>query len=89
MFGGLKLNQVKQIMGISRKLEFDKNKLDKLIAAREEGKNEEDTLAELLGVPEGQDAKTYLHSRLTPQEYEVLREVVANYTKGKGTNPLD
>jgi hypothetical protein len=89
MFGGLKLNQVKQIVGISRKLQFDKAKLDKLIEAREQGADEEQVLAELLGVPEGQDAKEYLHSRLTDQEYEVLREVVNTYTKGKGKNPLE
>ena len=76
---GLKLNQVKQIMSISRKLEFDKSKLDMLLEAREAGRNDDEVIAELLGIPEGVDAKEYLNQRLTPKEYDVLHEVVEEW----------
>lgn len=85
---GLKMSQIKAITAISRKLQFDKKKLDVLLEGHKSGRDQDELLAELLGVPEGVPAKEYLQEKLTDKEYEVLREVVDNYTKGKGNNPL-
>lgn len=89
MFGGLKISEVKQISSISKKLKIDKSKLPMLRQASKEGRPEEEVMAELLGIPEGVDAKTYLHSVLTEREYEVLKSLFENYSQGKGSNPLN
>ena len=57
--------------------------------ASKEGRPEEEVMAELLGIPEGVDAKTYLSEVLTDREYEVLKGLFDSYTKGNGKNPLN
>lgn len=86
---GFKSSDVKAIVSISRKLDLDKSKLQRLLKGQKAGVPEDELLAELLGVPEGEDPKEFLKTQLSPQEIEVLRTVVANMTKGKGNNPLD
>lgn len=86
---GLKLSQIKAISSASVKLQLDKSKLDALLAARKAGLDDERVIAELLGVPEGVEAKDYIRERVTEKEYEALRSIVAQYTNGKGKNPLD
>jgi hypothetical protein len=86
---GFKGSEVKAIVSISRKLDLDKRKLQILLRGQKAGVPEDQLLADLLGVPEGRNAKEFLSEQLSPEEIEVLRNVVGNMTKGKGTNPLD
>lgn len=88
MFGGFKASEIRQISSISKKLKLNTSKLPALMKARKEGKPEEEAMAELLDLPEGVDAKTYLRQTLNESEYEVLRGVIEKYTQGAGTDPL-
>lgn len=86
---GFKSSDVKAIVSISRKLDLDKSKFNTLIAGQKQGIPEDELLADLLGVPEGRDAKEFLAEQLSAEELKVLRTIIANMTKGKGKNPLD
>ncbi len=89
MLYGLKFGQVKKIASASRKLQLNKDVLDKLIEARKNGDDDNTVISKLLNVPEGVEPKEYIQQKVTPQEYEALRELIHAYTKGAGTNPLD
>ena len=88
MVAGFKFKEIRQIASISKKLKIDKSKLPMLMNARKEGRPEEEVIAELLNVPAGVDAKTYLQENLTEQEYETLRGIIEKMTGGAGTDPL-
>jgi hypothetical protein len=73
-------SSVKAIIGVSKKIDLDKESLQKLINGRKAGVAENQLIAEMLHMPEGGDPDKFLESKLSPEELEVLKSILHNLT---------
>jgi hypothetical protein len=73
-------SSVKAIIGVSKKIDLDRQSLQKLINGRKAGEPENKLIAEMLNMPEGNDPDEFLKSKLSPEELEVLKGILHNLT---------
>lgn len=65
---------IKAVNSISRKFSLSEKQLGIFFNGIQNGRNENNCLAEMLGAPEGTDSLHFLHQLLTSQELTILKQ---------------
>lgn len=82
----ISMNDAKTIKVITKKLHFNNSSLMQLQAAQKAGISTEQAVANLLGLEDGQDPKSFIQERLTDTEYEVLKRILGSAKDGSFLN---
>ena len=74
------------IKSMQKKLHFSNRDLLGLQEAKAAGLTGAEALANLIGLPDGEDPKTFLQSKLNSHEYSVLKRVTSGAIDGSPLN---